>query len=186
MSLIKCKECGKDISDTAKFCPECGFVYKKEHTVFKIIIINISVLFIVCLIILFIGFLPYLIDSISEKKALSDIVGEYKIISSSNESVNKSISITKENVKITCNNNHFPPEFEDGDYNVYIEDKKYYVITTLSTLGIEEKGNDSKYIFMLYENGKLVSQPKKNLTISCRGSTSTGNPPSDIEVEYKK
>ena len=25
MALIKCKECGKEISDTAKVCPNCGY-----------------------------------------------------------------------------------------------------------------------------------------------------------------
>ncbi len=25
MALIKCKECNKDVSDTAKICPHCGF-----------------------------------------------------------------------------------------------------------------------------------------------------------------
>ena len=30
MALIKCPECGKEISDTAKQCPNCGFVLKKE------------------------------------------------------------------------------------------------------------------------------------------------------------
>ncbi|MCR5787935.1 MAG: zinc ribbon domain-containing protein [Bacilli bacterium] len=30
MSLIKCEECGKEISETAKTCPKCGFKVKKE------------------------------------------------------------------------------------------------------------------------------------------------------------
>ncbi len=30
MALIKCKECGKDISDTVKKCPNCGFKNKTE------------------------------------------------------------------------------------------------------------------------------------------------------------
>lgn len=29
MALIKCPECGKEISDTAKSCPNCG--YEKER-----------------------------------------------------------------------------------------------------------------------------------------------------------
>ena len=29
MALIKCPECGKEISDTVKKCPHCGFVNKK-------------------------------------------------------------------------------------------------------------------------------------------------------------
>ena len=30
MALIKCSECGKDISDRAKKCPGCGYQLKKE------------------------------------------------------------------------------------------------------------------------------------------------------------
>ena len=30
MALIKCEECGKEISDTAKSCPNCGFVLSKK------------------------------------------------------------------------------------------------------------------------------------------------------------
>lgn len=29
MALIKCKECGKEISDTVKKCPHCGFINKE-------------------------------------------------------------------------------------------------------------------------------------------------------------
>jgi len=27
MALVECKECGKDISDSSKFCPHCGAPY---------------------------------------------------------------------------------------------------------------------------------------------------------------
>ena len=30
MALIKCSECGKEISNTAKSCPNCGFTIKKS------------------------------------------------------------------------------------------------------------------------------------------------------------
>ena len=33
MAMIKCPECGKDISDSARQCPNCGFELKKEPTV---------------------------------------------------------------------------------------------------------------------------------------------------------
>jgi len=191
MALIKCKECGKEISDSAKSCPECGFVYKKEHSTLKTIIICIGTLFVIVLIVLFISILPDIIDSIKERKALNDIIGEYKIVSSTKESFSKTISITKENTKFPCSEDFFPPAIKDGYYNIYIEDNKQYVITTLSTLGNEDStlnigGNDSKYVFMLYKDGKLISQPKKNLTIKCRISTSAGNPTSDIKIIYQK
>lgn len=36
MALIKCPECGKDISDRAKKCPGCGYQLKKEKDVVNI------------------------------------------------------------------------------------------------------------------------------------------------------
>ncbi len=30
MALVKCPECGKEISDQAKSCPNCGFVFEHE------------------------------------------------------------------------------------------------------------------------------------------------------------
>ena len=31
MALIKCPECGKEISDQAEFCPHCGYPIKKKN-----------------------------------------------------------------------------------------------------------------------------------------------------------
>lgn len=31
MALINCKECGKELSDSADFCPHCGFKYNHEE-----------------------------------------------------------------------------------------------------------------------------------------------------------
>lgn len=38
MAMIKCTECGKDISDKAKNCPYCGKVFLEEGPVVKVII----------------------------------------------------------------------------------------------------------------------------------------------------
>lgn len=38
MSMIKCPECGKEISDTADKCPNCGFQTKKKKPICLIII----------------------------------------------------------------------------------------------------------------------------------------------------
>lgn len=32
MALIKCPECGKEISDTCDVCIHCGYKFKKENT----------------------------------------------------------------------------------------------------------------------------------------------------------
>lgn len=38
MALIKCKECGKEISDQAEICPNCGYKLKKEKVSQKVIV----------------------------------------------------------------------------------------------------------------------------------------------------
>lgn len=182
MALIKCKECGKEISDTAKSCPECGFVYKKEHSIIKTIIICVSTLVVIFLAILFISFLPRISDSIKEKKAIKKIVGEYKLINTSNESIIKNISITKDNISYICNQGYMPPEIKDGFYNIYEDNKKQYVITTSKTLGSDSQ----EYILMEYDNGKLISQYKDTLNIKCRDGSSEGGKTSDIKLEFQK
>lgn len=55
MALINCKECGKEISDTLKKCPHCGYInkeLKKENNFFqknKKVIIIIGIIVIVCI-----------------------------------------------------------------------------------------------------------------------------------------
>lgn len=52
MALIKCPECGKEISDTVTQCPHCGFQIKQEKTINKklIIIPIIAVLLLIAII----------------------------------------------------------------------------------------------------------------------------------------
>ena len=57
MALIKCSECGKEISDKAKVCPHCGTKYKSENendrkgfptsVMFILIVIFVAVIFII-------------------------------------------------------------------------------------------------------------------------------------------
>ena len=57
MALIKCNECGKEISDKAKVCPHCGTKYKSENendrkgfptsVMFILIVIFVAVIFII-------------------------------------------------------------------------------------------------------------------------------------------
>ena len=35
MALIKCPECGKDVSDQAPACPNCGYILKPDSQVTK-------------------------------------------------------------------------------------------------------------------------------------------------------
>ena len=38
MALIKCPECGHDVSDTAETCPNCGYRLKEKTTIHLIIL----------------------------------------------------------------------------------------------------------------------------------------------------
>lgn len=50
MALIKCKECGKEISNKAKSCPNCGLVIKKQTSNFHYYVIGFLVLFLIYMI----------------------------------------------------------------------------------------------------------------------------------------
>lgn len=39
MALVKCKECGKEISSTVKVCPSCGYKKKPSKLTYFIVII---------------------------------------------------------------------------------------------------------------------------------------------------
>lgn len=79
MSLIKCPECGRDVSDKAKSCPNCGFYIKynqqeKQRGKFNPKYILITAPIAIMLIVLFIG----LDDKYGwiKKKANNDEVGQ--------------------------------------------------------------------------------------------------------------
>lgn len=66
MALIKCKECGKEISDTVKKCPHCGFINKevkqdKKNTRKDFIKQHIKVISIIVIVLIVgaIGFIAY-------------------------------------------------------------------------------------------------------------------------------
>ena len=42
MALIKCEECGKEVSDKAKTCPNCGCPISEEKEESKVIIYGLS------------------------------------------------------------------------------------------------------------------------------------------------
>lgn len=50
MSLVKCKECGKEISDTAKLCPNCGVQIKQKYNKRIKIIISVIILIVISVI----------------------------------------------------------------------------------------------------------------------------------------
>lgn len=49
MALMNCPECNKEISDTVKTCPNCGYKIKRENLIFSLL--NNSIVFIFCIIV---------------------------------------------------------------------------------------------------------------------------------------
>ena len=54
MALMKCKECGKEISSKAEFCPHCGFVYKKGKGTKKVVFTTIITVFSIIIVLILI------------------------------------------------------------------------------------------------------------------------------------
>lgn len=57
MALIKCPECGKEVSDTIKTCPHCGYKIKNRKMSKKIQIVFALLIVLVIILALFIGML---------------------------------------------------------------------------------------------------------------------------------
>ena len=64
MALIKCKECGKEISDSVKSCPHCGYVYKKTKEMTTMKVVRIIIIVALVGIALFFGFTYLFFDYI--------------------------------------------------------------------------------------------------------------------------
>lgn len=49
MALMNCPECNKEISDTVKTCPNCGYKIKRQNNILSLL--NNSIIFIFCIIV---------------------------------------------------------------------------------------------------------------------------------------
>jgi hypothetical protein len=47
MALLKCKECGNEVSDQAKACPKCGAKVKKRWGVIKTVLVSVLGLWVI-------------------------------------------------------------------------------------------------------------------------------------------
>ena len=86
MALIKCRECGKEISTNASSCPHCGYVYKKETSTKKIVIvtlITLAVLFILGLSSIYL--IDSLIPNIKSKNVMKKYYGTWELVNIDSE-----------------------------------------------------------------------------------------------------
>lgn len=59
MALIKCEECGKEISDTANICPHCGIELKHKKEVKNKIEFDVTDILIIILLVIYSGFMLF-------------------------------------------------------------------------------------------------------------------------------
>ena len=163
MALIKCNECGKEISDKAKKCPHCGIKCKNENDVK---VFPTSVMFI--LIVIFVAVI-FLMMNYNKKDYNNSTSG---IKENTNEIIGNEIKTKNEFDKIKKSNNYsivvvisnvcpyseiFKPILEDviQEYNVNIYylniDSNFYNSVDLDT---------SVYAtptIVIYKNGKVIN-----------------------------
>lgn len=90
MALIKCRECGKEMSDSAQHCPHCGCQTKKDGTrIDNHILVKISVAAGVALIGLLLFFLN--IGKITDNPFIDDIETLYNVLFRFNDMISKVI-----------------------------------------------------------------------------------------------
>ena len=76
MALIKCKECGRKISNKAKKCPHCGVTLIEKEKTNK----NLKIILIATLIIIIVGVMSFLYSKILQLKKDLIILRKMKII----------------------------------------------------------------------------------------------------------
>ena len=167
MALIKCSECGKEISDKARKCPHCGTKYKSENendrkgfptsVMFILIVIFVAVIFII----MNYNKKDYNNSTSDTKENTNEIIENENEIKTKNEfdkikkSNNYSIVVVISNV---CPYSEiFKPILEDviQEYNVNIYylniDSNFYNSVDLDT------SVDGTPTTIIYKNGKVIN-----------------------------
>lgn len=78
MALIKCKECNKEISETARKCPNCGAITEKTKAINKVLLKLISLIGIFLVIILVCHQITIHRSSYKLGKEAIDVLNSYK------------------------------------------------------------------------------------------------------------
>lgn len=117
MALINCPECQKEISDTVKQCPNCGYSFKKKFNAAKIVIPVIIVVLLAGL-----GFCAYsLVNAGVFSSRENDVITKKGIISPVVDTITFTENDTYDSVKNTFvkKNYHFEEKSQDDD--IYIK-----------------------------------------------------------------
>ena len=139
MALIKCPECNKEISDTSKRCPNCGYKFhiKNRKTIYTIISIIVICIIIISGLILYIHSQPiyqyktqaisiltnYKSNTISSKEAKEQLDNLYSRINDEKKQDSKLLGLK---IKINSASIKLIDGLSITEINKYINDFKQY------------------------------------------------------------
>ena len=107
MALMKCKECGKEISSKAEFCPHCGFVYKKGKGTKKVVFTTIITVFSIIIVLILTIVLFVLFEKTRDARNTKKYYGTWELVSGdysdSNVSFIDEMVIDEKNVESQTN-----------------------------------------------------------------------------------
>lgn len=208
MTLVKCNECGKEISDKAKKCLNCGCKRKRKKSPLKIILLIMSSIILIGGIIGFIIFSKYKENAYIEKyEEMIDIIGDTTSDAEDMINLTRKVwynSIFKEDDettdKYTITNGKFNDDFNDSLSNLYDDldfiQKRYDILGNL--VKAEELFDEMKHpplrykkahkeleelYDMFYDFCNLAINPSGSLTSY---SDETGDLDTKIAKQYKK
>lgn len=145
MALIKCPECGKEISDAAKSCPNCGYKIRNKININnkKILIIPVGVIILILCV-------AFIISSSPASKAIKIVKSDY----------GKSINITE--IYYNKNENgcivHFTSGGVEDSACVHLKDKSVGYRSVFDELASYMKNSSSRDSEKQYAK-KVVSYP---------------------------
>lgn len=103
MAMIKCKECGKKISDKAKSCPHCGYSYVDDDSILdednKKLITKICAVIGIIIVVFIIGKTIY---KSSSNNKISEVAGKWSSVKKSKSNSGVSYDYLTLNNNMTC------------------------------------------------------------------------------------
>lgn len=159
MALIKCPECGKEISDKAEECPECGYplAQKKTKKVFDFLHnlslkkrIGLIIFGIVCLGIVIFGLFFSIIG-----------IEDYSVISTIN-------NISDGNIKINeCKTYYYSPQVMNTIYeDTGIDKENIIVFCDIRTKEGADDIEDNQYVYVYDMDGNIITYFKMDDNIN--------------------
>ena len=152
MAMIKCKECGKKISDKAKSCPHCGYSYVDDDDIVnEFSKKNITKICYIIGIIISIFVIGKLIYKSSNNNKISEVTGKWSSVKKSESNSGVSYGFLTLNNNMTC----------EYSFYYYFEGEKFlpyscYCIWEMNGSDITIKDdNGSGSVLMKFEFDKL-------------------------------